>query len=165
MNWMIYGIEILVMIICFSLLVTIPMTINPVSFISDFPFEIQQEYYKSQGLEKKKETLSRLMIIKKLIALIVCLFVCAWLAHLTGAHTFFQGFLLSFSYVVIIAAFDTFIIDWIFFPRIKRWRLPGTEHMDNEYQQKWFHLKGVLKVFPLGIVFAIISGVIMMFLF
>lgn len=165
MNLMIYGLELLIAIILFTLMVIIPITINPVSFISDFPPEIQEEYYRSRKLEKKKEALSRAMIVKKLIALLASLFLCAWMAHLAGAGNFWQGALLAFSYVAVIAAFDTFILDWIFFPRVKRWRLPGTEHMDKEYRQKWFHLKGILKVAPLGVIFAIIAGAVMVWIF
>lgn len=165
MNWIVFGIELLVVIVCFMLVVTIPVTINPVSFISDFPPEIQEEYYRSQHLEKKKEVLSRAMIIKKVIAVIAALFLCAWMAHIAGADTFWQGALLAFSYVAVIGAFDTFILDWIFFPRVKRWRLPGTEHMDKEYRQKWFHLKGVLVVIPLGVVFSAVTGAVMMWMF
>ena len=53
MNWMIYGIELLILIVCFTLEVTILITVNPVSFVSDFPPEIQEEYYRSQRLENK----------------------------------------------------------------------------------------------------------------
>lgn len=134
MNWMIYGIELLILIVCFTLEVTILITVNPVSFVSDFPPEIQEEYYRSQRLEKKKGSLTKTMIVKKAVFLIAALFVCAWMARMAGADTFLQGTLLAFSYVVVIAAFDTFILDWIFFPRIKRWRLPGTEHMEREYR-------------------------------
>lgn len=165
MDWMIYGTELLVMIVCFTLMVTIPITINPVSFISDFPPEIQEAYYRSQNVEKKKEALKKVMIVKKAAVLIAALFLCAWMAHIAGARTFWQGTLLVFSYVAVIAAFDTFILDWIFFARVKRWRLPGTEHMEREYRQKWFHLKGVLTVTPLGVVFAVVAGAVMMWIF
>ena len=119
MNWMVYGIELLILIVCFTLMITIPMTIDPVSFISDYPLEVQEEYYRSQKREKKKESLTKAMAAKKVVFLLLALFVCAWLAHTAGADTFLQGALLSFSYVVVIAAFDTFILDWIFFPGSK----------------------------------------------
>lgn len=165
MNWTIYEIELLTLIVCFALVVMIPITINPVSFVSDYPPEIQEEYYRSQKREKNKESLTKAMVIKKVVFLIAAVFLCAWMAYLAGADTFLQGTILSFSYVVAIAAFDTFIIDWIFFPRIKRWRLPGTEHMNRAYRQKWFHLKGVLVLVPMGAVFAVIAGGIMVLLF
>lgn len=165
MNWMVYGIELLVLIVCFTVMITIPITISPVSFVSDYPPEIQAEYYRSQRLEKKKESITKAMTVKKAAFLLIALFVCAWMARMAGADSFLQGTLLAFSYVVVIAAFDTFILDWLFFPRIKRWRLPGTEHMDREYRQKWFHLKGVLVLLPLGAVFAAIAGAVMVWIF
>lgn len=165
MDWAIYSIELFAAIVGFALLVVIPITVNPVSFISDFPPEIQAEYYASQHLERKKGALSKAMLIKKAVALLAALFLCAWMAHIAGAGSFLQGALLAFSYIVVIAAFDTFILDWIFFPRVKRWRLPGTEHMDKEYRQKWFHLKGVLMVLPAGVVFSALAGAVMVWLF
>lgn len=165
MNWTIYGRELLILLGCFALLVTVPITINPVSFVSDFPPEIQEAYYKSQHAEKKKETLQKAMLAKKAAALLAALFLFAWMAHLAGARTFWQGTLLAFSYVAAIGAFDTFVLDWIFFARVKRWRLPGTGQMDKEYRQKWFHLKGALQAAPLGAVFAVVTGAVMRWLF
>lgn len=165
MYWTIYGAELLITLVCFTLMVIIPITINPVSFISDFPPEIQEVYYKSQKVEKKKETLNKAMLIKKAVSVIAALFVFAWMAHIAGAKTFWQGSLLALSYIAAIGAYDTFILDWIFFARVKSWRLPGTEHMDKEYRQKWFHLKGILKAAPFGAVFAIITGAVMIWIF
>ncbi len=62
------------------------------------------------------------------------------------------------NYIVV----DTFIIDWIFFTTVKRWRLPGTEHMDKEYSQKWFHIKDCLPMVPVFLVFAVLEGLIIM---
>lgn len=165
MNWTIVAAEILIVLGVFTLLITILMTINPVSFISDYPPEIQAEYYRSQNQNEKKSALTKAMIVKKVVFLIAALFICAWMAYFAGARTFNQGALLAFFYVIAVAAFDTFILDWIFFPRIKRWRLPGTEHMDQAYRQKWFHLKGVLMLVPLGAVFAAIAGAMMTWIF
>lgn len=56
-----------------------------------------------------------------------------------------------------VGAYDTFFLDWVLFARLKMFRLPGTEHMDKEYAQKWFHVKGML--FP-GSLFALIIGLL-----
>ena len=80
------------------------------------------------------------------------LLVCALLA---GAKTFWQGFWLTFGLMVWIGAYDTFFLDWILFANLPMFRLEGTEHMDDAYHQKWFHLKGML--FP-GLVFAVIPA-------
>ena len=57
------------------------------------------------------------------------------------------------------------IVALFLFARIKRWRLPGTEHMDKEYHQKWFHVKVELKVLPLAVVFAVLCGLVQIWLF
>lgn len=159
MNFTVLIIELVIITLAFTCITVIPISINPASYVSDFPPEIQEEYYKTH--KEKKEKLTKAMITKKLIATVLALFVCAWMAHIAGAETFIQAAIAIFAYIVWIAAFDTFILDWIFFPRVKRWRLPGTEHMDKQYKQKWFHLKGVLQIIPLGIIFALLSGFIM----
>lgn len=160
MNLTAFIIELVVITVAFTCMTVIPISINPTSYVSDFPPEIQKEYYKTHG--EKKEKLTIAMIAKKLIAILFALFIFAWMAHIAGAETFIQGAITIFAYIVWIAAFDTFIIDWIFFTRVKKWRLPGTEHMDKEYKQKWFHLKVVLKVLPLGIIFSLLCSLIML---
>ena len=47
--------------------------------------------------------------------------------------------------MIVLAAFDTCFLDWILFANIRRIRLPGTEHMEKEYHQKWFHVKVMLR--------------------
>ena len=43
----------------------------------------------------------------------------------------------------------------VLFAHLKVFRLPGTEHMDKAYAQKWFHVKGML--FPGSLFLVIIS--------
>ena len=78
-------------------------------------------------------------------------------ALVAGARTFAQGFWLAFGLMVWIGAYDTFFLDWVLFANLPMFRLEGTEHMDEAYHQKWFHVKGML--FP-GIIFALIPAVL-----
>lgn len=96
--------------------------------------------------------------------MLVALVVIIGLAYLAGARTFLDGFIAAACYFLAIFAVDTFIIDWIFFARVKRWRLPGTEHMDREYAQKWFHAKDCLPMVPVFAVLAVIVGLIIMWI-
>ena len=57
-------IEIVIMILAFGFLVFGMLLINPLSFISDYPPEIQNTYYKSQNKENTKEKLGLIMIVK-----------------------------------------------------------------------------------------------------
>ena len=124
--------------------------------VHNYPPEIQEEYFKTHERIEVQPLSGRVIAIKAVGILIftVILAVCACVA---GAETFVEGFAIAFGLMVWIGAYDTFFLDWLLFANMKRFRLEGTEHMDKEYHQKWFHVKGML--FP-GIVFALIPAVL-----
>lgn len=111
MNVTVIMIELLIMFLVFGFLAFGLLLINPLTFISDYPPEIQEEYYRSQNKEATREKLTALMKIKKVVALIVFMFLFAWMIHIAGAKTFVQGLLLSYGYALAIFAWDTFFID------------------------------------------------------
>ena len=122
--------------------------------IHNYPPDIQEEYFKTHE-RMDVSAKSKKVIVTKSFGILVftgILLVCALIA---GAKTFWQGFLLAFGLMVWIGAYDTFFLDWVLFANLPMFRLEGTEHMDEAYHQKWFHLKGML--FP-GIVFALIPA-------
>ena len=165
MNWLVYSMEISVLLVLFAGFVTAAITRDPRNFVSDFPPEIQKVYYASQNIPVPKTTFTARELLRKILFSLALMFLLAWMAKRAGARGYLQGFFVIFSYLAAIAAFDTFILDWIFFPRIRRWRLPGTEHMDREYRVKWFHLKVVLQVSPLFLVYALLTAGIFIWLF
>ncbi|MCR5141157.1 MAG: hypothetical protein K6C68_01295 [Ruminococcus sp.] len=122
--------------------------------IDNYPPDIQEEYFKTHDKPAPAE-FTRAAAIRKGIALIVFAAILVFMAKLAGAESFLQGFGFSFGMMVWIGAYDTFFMDWVLFANMKRFRLEGTEHMDKEYHQKWFHLKGIL--FP-GVVFGLIPA-------
>jgi hypothetical protein len=164
MNVSVIIIEMIVFCLLFLALTTGLLWISPLTFVSDYPPEIQEAYYKSQHKEAEKSKLTVLMALKKIIAVIVYLFVFAWMMHLAGAKTFGEGLLLSYLFIFVWFAWDTFFIDWIIFPNVKRFRLPGTEHMDKEYHQKWFHVKVCLPVIPVALVAGVLCACILVWI-
>ncbi len=164
MNITVIAIELIIMCALFLALVMGMLLISPLTFISDYPPEIQKEYYRSQKKEATKEKLTIIMIVKKVVAVIVYMFVFAWMMHIAGAESFGQGVLLSYFYMIVWFAWDTFFIDWVLFPNIKRLRLPGTEHMDKEYHQKWFHIKVCFPVIPIAAAAGLLSSLIMIWI-
>ena len=164
MNLSVILIEIAVMLIGFAVLVFGMLLISPLTFISDYPPEIQAEYYRSQHREAAKKKLTKLMLAKKLLAVIAFLFLFAWMLHLAGAKTFLQGVGLIWIYMLCLFAWDTFFLDWVLFANIKRIRLPGTEHMEKEYHQKWFHVKVCLPVVPFAFLASILSSGLMLWI-
>ena len=129
---------------------------NTTTQVENYPPDIQEEYFKTHE-RIPTAPLSKRVIITKSIALTGFAVILVIMALLAGAVTFKQGFLFAFGMMAWIGAFDTFFIDWVLFANMKRFRLEGTEHMDKEYHQKWFHLKGML--FP-GLVFALIPSAV-----
>ena len=155
MNPAVILIEIIRMLLAFGFLVFGLLYISPLTFISDYPPEIQEVYYRTQHKEVTKKKLTLAMKIKKSVALIVFMFLFAWMLHLAGAETFVEGLLLSYAYILCLFAWDTFFLNWVLFANVKRIRLPGTEHMEKEYHQKWFHMKVCIPMIP---VFAAIGA-------
>lgn len=162
MNLSLILIEIVTMLAAFGALVFGMLLISPLTFISDYPPEIQAEYYRSQQKEVTRTSLTVLMIVKKTVAATAFLFLFAWLSHLAGATTFWQGAALTAVYILCVFAFDTFFLDWVLFANIKRIRLPGTEHMEKAYRQKWFHVKVCLPVAPFAVIACLLSGGLML---
>jgi hypothetical protein len=164
MNIPVIIVELVIMCALFLGLVMGMMLISPLSFISDYPPEIQETYYRSQHKEAVKEKITIIMIVKKTVAFIVYMFIFAWMMHIAGAETFGQGVLLVYFYMFVWFAWDTFFIDWVLFPNIKRFRLPGTEHMEKEYHQKLFHVKVCIPMIPVFAVMGLLSAGLMIWI-
>lgn len=148
--------------IIFAILFTIMVFISAkkekdsVANIHNYPKEIQDEYFKThERIDVSYK--SKKVIITKGIAVFIFTVILLLCAYFAGAKTFFDGFIITFSLMLWIGLYDTLFIDWVLFANMKIFRLEGTEHMDKEYHQKWFHLKGML--FP-GVIIAIIPSVI-----
>lgn len=152
MSLSVFVIECVIFMAVFGALVFGMLLVNPLTFVSDYPPEIQERYYTSQQKEKSRRKLTAVMAVKKVIGLIAAVFLLTWMAHRAGAESFVEGLFLAYGYMFVWGVFDTCFLDWVLFPNIKRVRLPGTEDMDQEYHQKWFHVKVMLPLLP---VFAI----------
>lgn len=161
MSIWVFVIECIIMITVFGIFVFRLLLISPLTFISDYPPEIQEEYYRSQHKETAKKSLSKIMAVKKMVALLVLVFLFAWLAYKIGAATFVQGLFAVYGYMIVLAVFDTCFLDWILFANIRRIRLPGTEHMEKEYHQKWFHVKVILPMLPVFVAVGAVSAFLM----
>ena len=120
MNISVFIIECIIMAVLFGILVFGMLFTSPLTFISDYPPEIQEEYYRSQNREAAKKTLSKIMAVKKIAALLVALFLFAWMAHKAGAETFVRGGCLPLTDIWLFLLFLT-PVSWTgFFLRISR---------------------------------------------
>ena len=156
MNIFVSLIELLIFSILFTVMCFNTTGNNNTAQIHNYPPEIQEEYFKTHERIPTKP-LSKRVVLKKGVAILVFAVILVFMALLAGAETFLQGFIFAFGMMAWIGAFDTFFIDWVLFANMKRFRLEGTEHMDKAYHQKWFHLKGML--FP-GLLYALIPSAV-----
>lgn len=154
MNWMMIGVEAAAFLALFTALVMIPAMKNPVAGIHNYPPEIQEAYFQTHA-RIPTAPLSRRTVLIKSAGILLFALVLTGGALLAGASSFWQGFGYAVLLFVLVGAYDTFFLDWVLFARLKLFRLPGTEHMDKAYAQKWFHVKVIL--FP-GSLYALILG-------
>ncbi|MCR4722424.1 MAG: hypothetical protein K5629_01440 [Eubacteriales bacterium] len=122
--------------------------------IHNYPPDIQEEYFKTHE-RMDVSGKSKKVILAKSLGIVLFAGILLACALIAGAKTFWQGFLIAFGLMVWIGAYDTFFLDWVLFANLSMFRLEGTEHMDEAYHQKWFHLRGML--FP-GIVFGLVPA-------
>lgn len=148
--------------ICFALLFTIMVFLiygtdkkYLASSISNYPLDIQEEYYKTH--KKVDEVIQKKRLLAKLLGSLMFIVILVLCSICANAKTFKDAFILALILMVWIGIYDTFFLDWVLFANMKIFRLEGTEHMDKSYHQKWFHLKGML--FP-GLLIALIVGLI-----
>lgn len=156
MNWLTILIETAVFLALFTALVMLPAIKDPAAGIHNYPPEIQEEYFKTHPRIETAPLSKRTVLIKS-AGIVLFAIVLTGGALLAGADSFGDGFWFALLLFAVVGAYDTFFLDWVLFPRLKLFRLPGTEHMDREYAQKWFHVKGML--FP-GSLFALILGLL-----
>lgn len=84
-------------------------------------------------------------------------------AIVAGTETFWEGALFAALLFAVVGAWDTFFLDGVLFAHLKIFCLPGTEHMDKAYAQKWFHVKGMLLPGSLFLVIiSVVVGTLMM---
>lgn len=155
MNWFIILIEAIIFIGFFTMLVIIPAIKNPAVGIHNYPPEIQEEYFKTHKRIETSPLSARTIIIKSFGIIIFTVILSAG-AIFAGADSFWDGFVFAGVLFLIVGAWDTFFIDWVLFANLKIFRLEGTENMDKEYSQKWFHVKGM--IFPGSLFLVIISS-------
>ena len=158
---MIYGIECIVILILFTCAIMIPLCRNPVWWIHDYPQDIQEKYFETHE-RIPTQPLSLSVLVKKGGALILALAVFVGLVLLAGADDFWTAFLASYGLWFLVDWYDCFFLDWVLFANVKRIRLPGTEHMDQAYHQKKYHVVHSAIGMVLGLIPCLLCGLVVM---
>ena len=96
MNWVIFGVEAVVFLGLFTLMVMLPAKKNPVAGIHNYPKEIQEEYFKTHERIETAPLSKRTVLIKSL-GILIFVAVLAFGAWLCGAKGFCKGFLYAYK--------------------------------------------------------------------
>lgn len=139
---MIFLIESIVLCALFTLAIILPLMRNPIKGIMSFSPAIRKRVESLPQYQGTIHQEERAHIGKKLIAVPVLATVLAAACWLGGARTFSSAFLHGFGLFIVVNLWDLVVLDWLWFCRSPRVRLPGTEDMDKEYRDPWFHLRG-----------------------
>lgn len=163
MNYGIFLLELVVMLVVFTAAIFIPLCKNPVWWIHDYPKGIQEKYFEEHE-RIPSAPISKPAIIKKAFAILVVVAVMVLLVWLCGARNFVSGFVISYAMWFIIDWYDCFFLDWVLFANVKKIRLPGTEHMNKEYHQRKYHFVHSIIGMGLGLIPSLLTGLIIMLL-
>lgn len=133
---------------------------EPINMIMSYPPKIIQrveELPQYKGTIKQRE---KVHISRKIFGLLFFVILLSGVAYLSGCRSFGTTFVHVFILFVVVNVYDLVVLDWGIFCHSKKLRIPGTEDMEKEYKDYLFHVKGACIGILLGLVVALVSGVI-----
>lgn len=131
---------------------------DPIKGILSFPPAIRRRVEslpQYQGTIRQEE---RAHIGKKLVSVPVITAILAGACWLGGARTFGSAFLYGSGLFLAVNLWDLVVLDWLWFCRSPKVRIPGTEDMDKEYRDPWFHLRGFFIGVGIGAAVSLLSS-------
>lgn len=157
---MVIFIESLIGIILFTIIIVALTLKDPLASVGDYPPAIRDRCMELGLIEKRKQRFTRGDIIRKAAAMIIFVFIFAFvLKFFNGAHTFQRGFRDSYLIWLIIDWYDALVLDCIWFCHSKKVRIPGTEDM-KEYRDYLFHIRQSCIGMLLGIPACLAVGIV-----
>ena len=159
---MILIIESIVLCIIFTILVYI-MSRNPISTLYNYPPKIQERVKLLDEYKDKIPTTKNKLFAKSIAALLIVIIVSLILRYINGYTTFIEGFGYGFLIWTIVNAYDALVIDILWFCQSPEFVFKGTEDMEKEYKNYWFHIKESLKGEIIGGIVCVIVGLIIQY--
>ena len=159
---MILAIECIIVCVIFTLIILPAQYKDPMVMIMSYPPNVikrVEELPQYAGCIKQKE---KKHISKKIFGLFFFAGVLAIVAYFSGCREFVDTFFHVFIIFFVVNIYDMVVLDWGIFCHSKKLRIPGTEDMDKDYTDYIFHVKGAMKGIVLGVIVAILAGVIVL---
>ena len=155
---MILFIECVIACVLFTLIILPAQYKNPIVMIASYPPEIIKRV---EQLPQYKDTIKqseKAHITKKIGGSVFFVILLAVVAYFSGCKDFLSAFFHVFMLFFAVNIYDLVVLDWGIFCHSKKLRIPGTEDMDKEYKNPWFHVRGAAIGTALGAVIALLSG-------
>lgn len=155
---MLLAIECMIACIIFAFIILPTQYKNPIKYIMSYPPEIRKRVESLPEYKNTVKSTEKIHILKKLIAVFVCITLLAAVAYFSGAKKFETAFSHVFILFLAVNLFDVIVLDIGVFCHSKKLRIAGTEDMDKEYKNYLFHVKGGIKGIVLGSVISLLSA-------
>ena len=160
---MLLVIQCIVCCVVFTLIILPALYKNPLCMIASYPPAVRKRVsqlpkYKDVIMEKEKKHMG-----KKVFGVFFFALVLSGLAYVSGCRSFSETFWHVFAIFFVVNLYDLLVLDWGIFCHSKKLRIPGTEDMEKEYTDKFFHVKGAGIGCVLGLAVALLSGCIVYF--
>ena len=154
--------EAIIACLLFTLMIKLVTWKKREAFANDYP-PVVTDRLRAMGLIAQKPPAKKKDIIRKLIALVVfAVLLALLLKHVNGAETFIEGMLLSYGLWLVVDWYDFLVMDVLLAPFDKFYKQSGVSAL--EPSAVLFHFKGSLKGMVLGIICAVLVGLLVLLL-
>ncbi len=154
---MIILIEAIAFCIVFTLMILI-LSKNPIKTVYNYPPKIQERVKSLEEYKDKIPTQNNKIATKIIAAIIIIIIASVVMRFVNGYTDFLTGFKYSYLLWTIVNWYDALIMDCLWFCHDKRFVFKGTEDMEKDYHDYWFHIKGAIIGQIIGLVACLAIG-------
>ena len=155
---MVFLIESIAACTLFTLLIKLISHNRQEVFTNDYP-PVVTDKLRALGLIAEKPPARKKDVIRKLTALIVYSILFALLMrNVNGIETFWEASLTVYGLWLVVDWYDFLVMDVLLAPFDKFYRASGVSAFDKS--AIWFHFKGSLRGMALGVICAVLVGVL-----
>ena len=158
---MVLLIECVVLCVLFTLMILPAQYKDPIVMIMSYPPNVikrVEQLPQYEGCIKEKE---KAHISKKIFGVFFFAIILAVVAYFSGCRSFGDTFFHVFMLFFVVNIYDMIVLDWGVFCHSRKLRIPGTEDMEKDYKDYFFHVKGAMKGIVIGVIVALLSAGIM----
>lgn len=114
---------------------------NPIASLYNYPPKIQERVKSLDEYKDKIPTTQNKYVAKVIVSIIIVILVSCILKFINGCDTFVQAFLQALIIWTVVNIYDVIVMDIIWFCHSKKFRFKGTEDIEKEYTNYWYHIK------------------------